>query len=87
MKWGMRLWHLARVPSVNSSPNINTNPTSPVPSPYYILFSPNVLSQQEYGFMADVTATTTKRGYGPSCAMTRLKRDPGKSFTVQYQYL
>ena len=48
MKWGMRIWHFGRDPSVNSSPNINTDPTFPVPSPYYILFSHNVLSQQEY---------------------------------------
>ena len=37
--------------------------------------------------MADITATIAKREYDPSCAMTRRKRDPGKSFTVQYQYL
>ena len=33
--------------------------------------------------MADVTATIARCGYGPSCAMTRRKRDPGKSFTLR----
>ena len=71
MKWGMRIWHLARDPTgnVNSSPNINTDPTFPVPSPYYVLFSPDILSQQEYRFMADINAIA-KCEYRPSRAMT-----------------
>ena len=64
--------------------HINTDLHISFSCPYYILFSSNVLSQQEYGFMADITATIAKRGYDPSCAMTCRKRDPGKSLTVQY---
>ena len=58
--------------------------TIPFPSPYYSTFSSLPVSyHNEYGFMADVTATIARCGYGPSCAMTRRKRDPGKSFTLR----